>query len=93
LFHGVTNGTLKLQEILEGEDGLLDGWVKKKGFCLIPTTYQNGAVLVSVGNPNFIQYGGVVVVFFFFFFFDMSTQKGGGFELVTTSLLSVISAD
>jgi hypothetical protein len=51
------NGTLKLQEILEGEDGRLGGWLKKKGFYLIPTTYQNGAVLVIVGNPNFSKKG------------------------------------
>jgi hypothetical protein len=65
------NRTLKLQEILEGEDGRLGGWLKKKGFCLIPTTYQNSAVLISVRNPNFSQKRRCFGLYFNFFFSKM----------------------
>ena len=38
------------------------------GFCLIPTTYQNGAVLVSVGNLNLSQNDAVLIFILIFFF-------------------------
>jgi hypothetical protein len=41
----------------------------KPSISLIPIAYQNGAVLVSVGNPNFTQNGAVLIFAFIFFFF------------------------
>jgi hypothetical protein len=67
---------------LEGE-GLLEengcvglgafSWVTSWGlgiffFFLIPKTYQNGTVLVSVGNPNFNQNDAVLILILIFFF-------------------------
>jgi hypothetical protein len=36
-------------------------------FCLIPATYQNSIVLVSIGNLNLSQ-NGVVLIFILIFF-------------------------
>jgi hypothetical protein len=43
--------------------------MKVGAFCLIPTTHQNGVVLVSVGIPN-LSRNGTILIFILICFFS-----------------------